>query len=852
MNKNYRIGLRILPSDPFWVQVREAAIQRAQQQGLTIVPLAFAIDDLSGEAMVDLLDDLMAQELDAFIGQRLPRRLSHYLLSAGLPIVYAEETNLRDPRLTAPRSLYAAAQMAAHYLAESCRGPGRCIMIAGDDRQLPTVVTRISGFHAAMRKQANLTVQTLYAPWRYEEACAALRAQLTAPDAPWDPTEPVAAIFGHSDPLALAAVDVGRELGFVNDRTCVAGINGDPLALAAIVEGRMHATVETAASALGRSLIEYACRGAAGETLPDSFPYQLRLVTHENVAQVSAEKLIAIAELPSRLVDVNRRQEEQRVRQLETSLAINQRVGGILDGSTNLYDLADLVRHAYAYDAAQLFLWNRHDQTLVLEPATDGLPLPTPIPLNESAALGQALLQNRPVYIPDTERSQRFAPDPYWPATRSRVILPIRQGQRTLGVLDLHSRRRLARTQAELDGLQILADQLGSAMQNRRLYGDALAAKSAAEQASQLKTRLLANVSHELRTPLNVILGYSSAALEEPNPYDMELPAMLRKDLHRIEESSEHLVRLINDLLDLSQAESGTLTVYPELIETGSFLTDLFESVSTSLKEGKDVLWQLQLSEQLPPIMADPVRLRQILLNLLSNAAKFTRQGRIALGAMVGQHEVHIWVEDTGRGIPADLLGRISEAFVTAEATMSQVDRTREGVGLGLNVTQQLVRLHGGTLKIDSLMGYGTTCHLYWPLTAERIATPPAHSLEPSNEPLAALLAELTINAGPLVQRTTEYIHAHFDREITRQELADEVGVSPNYVTRVFRRETGLTPWQYLNRYRVARAQQLLRTSSASITAIAATVGFNDPAYFSRIFSRESGKPPLAFRDETI
>ncbi len=851
MSQSYRIGIRILPSDPFWVQVRESAIQRAQQLGISTVPVVFDVNDVAGSAAADLLEELRAQELEVLISNRLPRPLARYLLEAGLALIYAEETNFRHARLTAPEELFTAAQMAAEYLVEACQGCGRILMICSDDEQLPTAVSRVTGFMATVSNYAQIIVNRLSTPWRYDEACEALRTQLAADNPPFDPSQPMAAIFGLSDPLALAAQDVGREFGFVDDRTQIAGINGDPLALAAILGGTFHATVETAATDLGHKIIDQACRAAEGITLPASFPYKLRLVTRSNVAEVAAEKLVAIADLPSRLVDVNRRQEIQRVRQVETSLVINQRSGAVLDGTASIHELADLIRVSYGFDDVRLFLWRSQDQTLNLHVPPVGNITAQTIPLAESAVLGQALLQNRPVYIPDVERSQRFSPDPAWPDMRSRVILPIRQGQRTLGVLDLQSKSRFGRNQTELDALQSLADQLGSTIQNAQLLANALAAKGAAEQASQMKTRLLANVSHELRTPLNVILGYTSAALDDPNPYGVQLPSSLRKDLHRIVVSSEHLVRLINDLLDLAHAESGTLSVFPEPIEPHGFLTDLFESVAATLRDGDDVHWQLQLPDSLPPIMADPVRLRQILLNLLSNAAKFTRHGRIALGASAGPSELHIWVEDTGRGIPSELLSHIFEAFVTAESTSSPTDRTREGVGMGLSVAHQLVSLHGGTLKIDSLLGYGTTCHLYWPMPLERGAEmQPVRSTSPSNEPLSTLLDELIDNAGELVQRTAAYIHSHFATEISRRELADAVGVSPNYVTRIFRRETGLTPWQYLNRYRVAQAQRLLRESDISVTEIAAQVGFNDAAYFSRIFRRESGQPPALFRNQ--
>ncbi|MCB9138581.1 MAG: helix-turn-helix domain-containing protein [Caldilineaceae bacterium] len=850
MTQTLRIGLHILPADPFWVQVREAAIQRAQQLDITIVPLTFEAQAISGSAIADLWDELQAHELNAFVGQFLPRSLARYLLQQGLPLIFAEESDLVHPLSTAPLGLSTAAKMVMEYMMARC-APGARLAVFGNETNLPTASTRTQGYQAALRPRPDLNVAMLNTPWRFEEVCDTVRRALASATPPFDSATPLDGIFGYSDPIALAAAHVGRELGFVDDHTYVVGINGDPLALAAIVDGSMHATVETGASDLARNLIDYACRAAQGETLPASFPYRLCLVTRENVAQISAEKLIAIAELPSRLVDVNRRQEEQRVRLLETSLAMHRQALVSLDGAVGLCELVRLICERYEFDDGALYIWDESLRTLgpLGAQSADG-----DGDRNGRAAsdvLNHALLQNRPVYIPDTEHSQRFAPDSLHPATRARVALPVRHGHSTLAVLDLHNNKRRPRGQAEIDALQTLADQLGGAIRNARLFSDAVAAKRTAEQANQHKTRLLTNVSHELRTPLDVIMRYSAAALVEPSGYATRLPPKLRRDQARIQESGRHLSRLINDLLDLSQAESGSLTIYPERLETLSFLSEFFDDMQAVFAPGEGVQWQLHLSEKLPPIMADPVRLRQILVNLISNAAKFTQQGRIALGANAVPGEVHIWVEDTGRGIPADLLNHIFEAFVTAETTVSPLDRSQEGIGLGLSLTRELVHLHGGRLKIDSLLGYGTTCHLYWPLPVEQRPESPIRSLHPTDQPLAALLDELTRTSGPLVRATTDYIHAHFDHNISRAQLADAVGFSPNHVARTFREEVGLTPWQYLNRYRVAKAQHLLRTSETSVTDIATAVGFNSPAYFCRIFRRESGKSPHAFRIET-
>ena len=170
---------------------------------------------------------------------------------------------------------------------------------------------------------------------------------------------------------------------------------------------------------------------------------------------------------------------------------------------------------------------------------------------------------------------------------------------------------------------ELLRTQISSALQGDMLFQEAQQARLAAEKADQIKTRLLANVSHELRTPLNIILGYSRDVLGTPNPYDTKPPQALLDDLEHIHNSAEHQLRVVNDLLDLSRAEIDELDLYLELLDPRPLLQDAFDSIGHSMAEST-VTWQLQLPDRLPLVQADPVRLRQILLNLLSNASKFT------------------------------------------------------------------------------------------------------------------------------------------------------------------------------------------------------------------------------------
>lgn len=1073
MSHQVRIGSQIEPGDPFWVQVREAVSRQAQQMAVDLVPLELSRHpfSLSNDERAALLEEVLAQDLHALIVQSLPPDLLHSLLQAGLAIVGLDETPLDHPLFASICGLYDAGVMIGTFLAQQLGGRGRVLSVGGlVELGQEDGSTRLAGLRHAVAPYPAIHLHHVPTAWNYEQARHQSRAAL----ANW-PT-PIDAIFGLSDSVALAARDVAAELDLLAPHTLVAGVNGDPLALAAITEGTMSVTVETSAAHMGADAVQLAYQAARGEALPRQFPFHLRLVTQDNVVQVTMDKLIALADLPSRLVGVNRRLEHQRLTQLEVSAAINRRVGALLDRRRLSQEIADLIRVNYGYEEVQLFLWSDPDQMLTLD-----YPTPAPgqrgrIPLAEAHLLGEALTRGKPIFIPDAQHSPRFAPDPQWSATRSRVVLPIRLGAEKLGVLDLHSHSHTTHLRQELIGLQSLADQLGIAMRNAELYAAAVQAQAAAERADHLKTRLLANVSHELRAPLNVILGYSQAVLTGLEFPDRASPDQLRRDVGHVYRSGEHLLRLINDLLDLSRAEIDALDIFPESIALRPFLADVFQSMAPSGDDAHSVTWRLRLPARLPIIEADPVRLRQILINLLSNARKFTIAGEVALGAEVEPPYLHLWVSDTGPGIPIDLQERIFEPFVTAEYER----RRSEGVGLGLAITRRLVAAHHGNLTLESQPGQGSAFHVYLPLpnlAGRAPLSPPgtgraallliSTSSEPSEavaqlarrqrlqvcrvqpdddvslilagaQPVAlawdiadaeprhwalverlrahpqvcqlpfilyspegedavgvtnvltkpidgsrlvdtirallppsvassllvvdddpdarhlyrrllsqaapgvsvreaengvaalAALAETTpslvildlampeVNGftvleamrsnaktrhvpvlilsgrvltfedvrrldyprvilqskhiladdealsliqralggeptlpqstSALVKRALAYLHQYYTTPLTRAEIARAVGVSENYLSQIFRNELGVSPWDYLSRWRVQRARELLATTDKSITAVAAEVGFDDSAYFSRVFRKHAGESPQAYR----
>jgi signal transduction histidine kinase/DNA-binding LacI/PurR family transcriptional regulator/AraC-like DNA-binding protein/DNA-binding response OmpR family regulator len=676
--------------------------------------------------------------------------------------------------------------------------------------------------------------------------------------------------------------------------------------------------------------------------------------------------------------------------------------------------------------------------------------------------------------------SRELAPRGLLPTHRrfSMVVEPLSFCEEQIGFVLLEIGPR------DPDVYEILRGYISNALKGALLVQEIQHARLAAEKADRIKTRLLANVSHELRTPLHIILGNTRDALSSSDRYGLTLPQALLNDIQHIQSSAEHQLRLINDLLDLSRAEIDELDLYPELLDPRPLLEEAFHSLTDRAPASQHVCWRLDLPDRLSWIYADAVRLRQIWLNLLSNARKFTRSGSITLGAEVSPAHLHVWVEDTGIGIPADQQERIFEPFVTTEHDAARPS----GIGLGLSITRRLVALHRGTMALNSRPGGGSTFHVYLPLPslADQMAVPPAqaapvllvvstseqlvdeivefgrrqdlaiHHLR-ADEDLESVLARVrpaalawdlagasagdwaivrrlrthprwshlpfilyrhkredestasvvgvtsfiakpasaqtlfdvvsasypARSSGPilivdddpsarrlhqdivaralpgystrvvddglaalalmadetpslvildlimpgmegtdviermradqrlrripvvimsnkllslddvkrleqyahvtlhskgilseeemgaalnralfdtdtlppytsaLVKRAVAYLHQHYARSISRWELAQEVGVSEDYLSRVFNQELGLSPWEYLNRYRIYHAKELLRHTDDSISSVARQVGFQDQRYFSRVFRKLTGVGPREFRERT-
>jgi ammonium transporter len=234
-------------------------------------------------------------------------------------------------------------------------------------------------------------------------------------------------------------------------------------------------------------------------------------------------------------------------------------------------------------------------------------------------------------------------------------------------------------------------------------------ARDAAMEAGSAKTRFLANMSHELRTPLNAIIGFTRLVSRNADA----LPEKQVDNLSKILVSAEHLLRLIDEILDLSRVEAAEVTVDAAEVHVPEVVHEVADSLDPLIDRPR-VQLHVESEPGLPPVVTDRDKVRQILLNLLSNAIKYTDEGAIAVRAKTYDGRMRIGVSDTGAGIPRDEVGRIFDEFHRADARST---RLRRGTGLGLTISRRLARALGGDVTVESKLGQGSTFTLDLPLT---------------------------------------------------------------------------------------------------------------------------------------
>jgi len=265
------------------------------------------------------------------------------------------------------------------------------------------------------------------------------------------------------------------------------------------------------------------------------------------------------------------------------------------------------------------------------------------------------------------------------------------------------------------------------AQERMRLENDLRQSRLAAERANQAKSVFLANMSHELRSPLNAILGFAEIIMSEMmGPIGTPRYREYAADIHS---SGTHLLELINDVLDVSKIEAGKWTLSPEPLDLRTLAAKCLTVVEGRAKDGGLAL-TADIASDLPPLIADRRATKQCLLNLLTNAVKFTPEGgTVAILVRKTPDSILLTVKDSGIGIPASEMPRLLHPFEQVDSAMT---RKLTGTGLGLSLTKSLVEMHGGSLSITSREGAGTEVTLAFPRQPAAVVTPAAPPAGPA------------------------------------------------------------------------------------------------------------------------
>ncbi|RME34566.1 MAG: HAMP domain-containing protein, partial [Thermoflexia bacterium] len=403
----------------------------------------------------------------------------------------------------------------------------------------------------------------------------------------------------------------------------------------------------------------------------------------------------------TRLLQQANYQIQRRALQLQASLEVGQAVTSILDPDRLLERVVQVVRDCFYYSYVAVYTVEESGNSLVLRAAA-GEPDPfhgERVAPQGGGAIGRAFREGVPVVESRPITLKAGPPAPY---TRAEAALPLRLGDRVLGVLDVQSTQREGFEADDVSVLQNVANQVAIALENARAYALEREAAERLRELDRSKRRFLANMSHELRTPLTNIIGFARLMLKG---IDGPLTEQQRHDLEIIYHNGEHLLGLINDLLDLSQIEAGLMELEFREVDLGDLIRSVMATAS-ALVRGKPVVMREMIAPDLPKVRADPARIRQVLLRILANAAKFTDQGSIIVRAWSEDGEVRVSVSDTGVGIPPEFQERIFERF---EQGVAENGRRPDGIGLGLALSKEFVEMHGGRIWVESEVGKGST-----------------------------------------------------------------------------------------------------------------------------------------------
>lgn len=401
--------------------------------------------------------------------------------------------------------------------------------------------------------------------------------------------------------------------------------------------------------------------------------------------------------------------EQQRAGELAAVNTVSAALASELDLDALIPLVGEQIRATFNADIAYVALLDSTGDT-ILFPYTYGEEL-TPIPFGEGLT-SKVIEANKPLLInKGLERETRdLGATIVGRQSLSYLGVPIVVGGKAVGVLSVQSTSREGVfDEADVRLLSTIAADVGTALHNAQLFAETRRARADAEHANAAKSVFLANMSHELRTPLNAIIGFTRIVRRKGEGL---LPQRQTDNLDKVLISAEHLLGLINTVLDIAKIEAGRMDVMAANFRLQP-LVDLCANTALPLLR-PTVALEKQVNESLNVVYSDQDKIRQIVLNLLSNAAKFTHEGKIVLAASPeGEASLRISVSDTGIGISAEALPRIFKEFQQADTSTT---RQYGGTGLGLSISRNLAHLLGGDLTVESELGKGSTFTLTIPM----------------------------------------------------------------------------------------------------------------------------------------
>jgi signal transduction histidine kinase len=326
------------------------------------------------------------------------------------------------------------------------------------------------------------------------------------------------------------------------------------------------------------------------------------------------------------------------------------------------------------------------------------------------------LLEGRVIHIADVlaDPEYTWAEAQKLGGYRTVLAVPMMREGISTGVLTLTRSEVRPFTEKQIELVSTFADQAALAIENVRLFDEIQDKNRQLQMASEHKSQFVSSVSHELRTPLNAIIGLTEMMVKNAARFGTE---KAQEPLQRVNRAGTHLLGLINQVLDLSKIEAGKLELNPQTVQLAPLLNEVIGTAGQLAEQNKNRL-VVDAQENLGALTVDPMRLRQILLNLLSNACKFTKEGEVRLRARRianGRDWIEFAVADTGIGMTPEQQAKLFEEFSQADATTAQ---RFGGTGLGLALSRKLGRMMGGDVTVTSEPGKGSVFTVRLPVGA--------------------------------------------------------------------------------------------------------------------------------------